>query len=149
MTTGDAFGRSTAGGGGYGDPLLREPAAVMFDVEEACVSVERAARDYGVVLKVIDIDLAQYEIDFDATKSERDRIAGARHGWLEEDPESVAARFRNGELDEMDLVRRYAVILDWGSGELLPKTTEQYRSMFRAQIAPNWVYGGEALQNAV
>jgi N-methylhydantoinase B len=40
----------SSGGGGYGDPFEREPAAVRVDVEEGLVSVEAAARDYGVVV---------------------------------------------------------------------------------------------------
>ncbi len=38
------------GGGGWGDPLRREPASVLEDVLDGYVSVEGARRDYGVVL---------------------------------------------------------------------------------------------------
>jgi N-methylhydantoinase B len=37
------------GGGGWGDPLDREPQAVLDDVLDEYVSVEAAPRDYGVV----------------------------------------------------------------------------------------------------
>jgi N-methylhydantoinase B len=40
----------TAGGGGWGAPLTRAPAAVARDVRDGYVSVEGAARDYGVVV---------------------------------------------------------------------------------------------------
>ena len=40
-------------------------------------------------------------------------------------------RFREGELDILDLVRHYGVVLDWGTAELLPQTTEQYRDMLK------------------
>jgi N-methylhydantoinase B len=40
----------SAGGGGYGDPLTREPAAVLHDVLEGWISRERALAVYGVVL---------------------------------------------------------------------------------------------------
>jgi N-methylhydantoinase B len=40
----------TAGGGGWGDPLKRDPAAVLNDVLQGYVSLERARDDYGVVL---------------------------------------------------------------------------------------------------
>ena len=40
----------SAGGGGYGDPLTRDPAAVLHDVREGWVSRERALAVYGVVL---------------------------------------------------------------------------------------------------
>jgi N-methylhydantoinase B len=39
-----------AGGGGWGDPLQRDPEAVKRDVRDGCVSLEGAARDYGVVI---------------------------------------------------------------------------------------------------
>jgi N-methylhydantoinase B len=47
---GDAFRLVSAGGGGSGDPLNRDPAAVLYDVLEERVSRESAERDYGVVL---------------------------------------------------------------------------------------------------
>jgi N-methylhydantoinase B len=38
------------GGGGFGDPLDRDPERVREDVVNGYVSLEGAARDYGVVL---------------------------------------------------------------------------------------------------
>jgi N-methylhydantoinase A len=40
----------TPGGGGWGDPLTRDPAAVLRDVRDGVVSVTAAERDYGVLL---------------------------------------------------------------------------------------------------
>ncbi|GAA5051162.1 N-methylhydantoinase B/oxoprolinase/acetone carboxylase alpha subunit [Thermocatellispora tengchongensis] len=40
----------TNGGGGWGDPLLREPERVRIDVRDGYVTIEGAARDYGVVI---------------------------------------------------------------------------------------------------
>jgi len=40
-----------AGGGGYGDPFERDPNAVLEDVLNGYVSIEAAARDYGVVIR--------------------------------------------------------------------------------------------------
>jgi N-methylhydantoinase B len=138
IESGDTFSRPTSGGGGLGDPLERDPAAVMRDVEDDYVSIERARIDYGVVLKVIDIDLAEYEVDIEATRAERASIAKARRGWLEEDPEQVAERYRKGEISELDMVRRYGVIVDWGTGEYLPKTTNEYRTMMKKRSADHW-----------
>tara|TARA_Y100000588_G_scaffold45129_1_gene42685 strand:- start:280 stop:2277 length:1998 start_codon:yes stop_codon:yes gene_type:complete len=135
---GDMFSRPTAGGGGLGDPLERDPKAVMRDVEDDYVSLERAEKDYGVILKVIDIDLAQYEVDTAATKAARQEIAKARRGWLAEDPVDVAKRYRKGEIDSIDMVRRYAVIVDWGTGELMPKSTEQFRLSTQMRTADHW-----------
>ena len=54
IESGDAFSRPTAGGGGFGDPLLRKPALVCDDVADGYVSIERAAKDYGVVIRAVD-----------------------------------------------------------------------------------------------
>jgi N-methylhydantoinase B len=40
----------TTGGGGWGDPLDREPARVVLDVIQGKVSARAAREDYGVVL---------------------------------------------------------------------------------------------------
>ena len=96
------------------------------------------------MLKVIDADLCAYEIDAAASERERANIRQARLSWIEEDPASVAARYRAGELDALDVVRRYAVILDWGSGELLPQSTAQFRETFRRRSVTYWTDVGEA-----
>jgi len=58
----------TGGGGGWGDPLERDPQAVRHDVLEELVSRQAALEDYGVVLKD---DLT---LDETATKQRRDRL---------------------------------------------------------------------------
>jgi N-methylhydantoinase B len=66
----------SGGGGGWGDPLDRDPAAVLEDVLDEYVSLEGAKADYGVV-----IDADTWTVDIAATKRERaDRKArsGAR-----------------------------------------------------------------------
>jgi N-methylhydantoinase B len=138
LQTGDSFTRPSAGGGGFGDSLERDPAAVREDVIDGYVTIERAARDYGVVVRAVDPELDDYEIDGEATARMREEIRGARPGWLEEDAEDVARRYREGELDVLDLVRRYGVILDWGTGQLLARTTEQFRRMLRRRAAAHW-----------
>lgn len=47
---GDRIVYRTAGSGGWGDPLEREPALVARDIEHDLLSVERAESDYGVLL---------------------------------------------------------------------------------------------------
>jgi N-methylhydantoinase B len=58
------------GGGGWGSPLDRDPQAVLDDVLDEYVSVEGAARDYGVVLSgsLEDLTLA---VDAAATEARR------------------------------------------------------------------------------
>ncbi len=47
---GATFRMTMASGGGWGDPLAREPALVLRDVRDGYVSIDGAARDYGVVV---------------------------------------------------------------------------------------------------
>jgi N-methylhydantoinase B len=135
---GDRFTRPSAGGGGFGDPLERDTSAVCDDVADGYVSIERAGKDYGVVVRELDAELAEYEVDEKATAAERDRIRAERLGWLDEDPVRVAEQYRSRELDLLDVIRRHGVILDWDSGELLPLTTEQFRAMLRRRTASHW-----------
>ena len=48
LEPGDVFVFFAAGGGGYGDPLDRNPEAVASDIAQDWVSVKRAKSDYGV-----------------------------------------------------------------------------------------------------
>lgn len=50
LSRGDRVRLVSPSGGGYGDPLERDPAAVAADVREGFVSVESARRSYGVVV---------------------------------------------------------------------------------------------------
>jgi N-methylhydantoinase B len=51
IRAGDVMHVWTSGGGGYGDPLERPAEVVHEDVADGRVSVEGAARDYGVVIR--------------------------------------------------------------------------------------------------
>ena len=50
IVPGDVVQYTWQGGGGYGDPLDRDPERVARDVEERKMSEERAREVYGVVL---------------------------------------------------------------------------------------------------
>lgn len=52
-------------GGGYGDPLQRDPALVLEDVRDGYISVDQAAEDYGVVIG------ASGTVDLAATEEQR------------------------------------------------------------------------------
>jgi N-methylhydantoinase B len=56
MEAGDGVVLQSAGGGGYGDPLERAPAAVLEDVEEGYVSLAAARALYGVVIEAGAVD---------------------------------------------------------------------------------------------
>ena len=72
MKAGDFVAVATPGGGGYGDPLERDPDRVLADVRLGYYSPEDAERLFGVVLK-----LGGAAIDREATVSLRaGRIAG-------------------------------------------------------------------------
>jgi len=62
MKPGDVIVIDVAGGGGFGDPLDRDPEMVQEDVVQGCVSLEKAREDYGVV-----IDPATMKADLKAT----------------------------------------------------------------------------------
>lgn len=144
LQQGDTVQRPSAGGGGLGDPLKRDIQSVLSDVVEGYVSVERAKKDYGVVVHVVDLDLDEYKIDENATLAERARIASHRKDWLNEDAEKIAALYRDKKLNMLDLIRQYGVIVDWGSGELLPKTTAEFREMLKRRTVPYWTASGQA-----
>ena len=62
------------GGGGWGDPLDRDPQAVLDDVLDEYVWVEGAERDYGVVLtgSLDDLTLESRRGRHDATAGRRE-----------------------------------------------------------------------------
>ncbi len=66
LKTGDIVRTLTAGGGGYGDPLDRDPEAVRRDVIEGYVSKDSSKKIYGVVLKGKDLS-----VDDGATRKQR------------------------------------------------------------------------------
>jgi len=69
----------TTGGGGWGDPLEREPDLVQCDVVEGKVSLEAASDAYGVVLNV-DKGVERAAIDPAATEALRQKLKTARQG---------------------------------------------------------------------
>jgi N-methylhydantoinase B len=138
---GDVFSRPTAGGGGFGDPLERDPNLVIEDVKDDYVSVVRAAKDYGVVVRTIDAELCEYDVDKPATEALRAKIRAERITNARLDPEIVAERYRGGAIDTLDVIRQHAVILDWGTGTLLPESTRQFREMFERRSVAMWAAG--------
>jgi N-methylhydantoinase B len=70
MQAGDRIMYDYGGGGGWGNPLDRDPEAVLDDVLDEYVSVEGARRDYGVVVTGSLEDLT-LEVDAAATDQER------------------------------------------------------------------------------
>ncbi|AIJ22452.1 hydantoinase B/oxoprolinase family protein [Amycolatopsis methanolica] len=78
---GDVFECTVQNGGGYGDPLLRDPAKVAADVESGAVTVESAARLYGVELRDGEVDQAATDARrAEIRDSRRSRMTGPRTG---------------------------------------------------------------------
>jgi N-methylhydantoinase B len=71
VAKGDLLYFNTWGGGGWGDPLAREPALVKADVDRDLVTVA-GARRYGVVLA------ANGSVDEKATHSLREKMRTER-----------------------------------------------------------------------
>jgi N-methylhydantoinase B len=78
-TPGTFLRYQTGGGGGWGDPLARDPERVMRDVRDEYISIEGALRDYGVVVKGDPVNHPEkLEIDRAATEQRRREMAGGR-----------------------------------------------------------------------
>jgi N-methylhydantoinase B len=73
LAPGEVLRLHTACGGGYGDPLEREPSRVLTDLLDERISLAHAADVYGVV-----IDADTLAVDDDATASRREELAGRR-----------------------------------------------------------------------
>jgi N-methylhydantoinase B len=72
IDAGDGFLIETAGGGGFWNPLERDPERVLADVRSGYVSLEAARRDYGVVIHQRG---RRFELDIGATKELRGGMA--------------------------------------------------------------------------
>ncbi len=90
---GDCLVFETAGAGGVGDPLEREPIAVAKDLRWGLVSVESAEQEYGIVLD------AAYGVDTGATEARRNEL---RSGREEEPPQ-----FDRGPVPALEEQRRH------------------------------------------
>jgi len=69
LHSGDIFRIEMNAGGGYGDPLDRDPELVLGDVLDGYVSLSGAREDYGVV-----INPETHIIDTNATTLLRNQI---------------------------------------------------------------------------
>jgi N-methylhydantoinase B len=73
LNEGDQLHIFTPGGGGYGDPLKRNPEAVLRDVLDRRVSIKASDAIYGVV-----IDKVSKKLDLEKTKESRKEKAKTR-----------------------------------------------------------------------
>jgi N-methylhydantoinase B len=73
LRRGQVFRHDLPGAGGHGDALSRDLTLVAKDLRDGLVTMEGAARDYGVVARG-----DPPEIDLDATKALRVRLRAER-----------------------------------------------------------------------
>lgn len=80
FAAGDAFHLGSPGGGGFGDPLERDPALVEADLNDGLIDRATAEAVHGVVIAAerTVLDRPVYSIDPDATTRRRDRIRADR-----------------------------------------------------------------------
>jgi N-methylhydantoinase B len=76
VTAGQIVRVCTTGGGGWGDPLEREPTLVVGDVLDGKVSEQAAREDYGVVLRT---DGPSFEVDLPASEMLRSKLRQNRN----------------------------------------------------------------------
>jgi N-methylhydantoinase B len=95
---GDVLRVLSPGGGGWGDPLERDPAAVCEDVKRDLVSVESASNTYGVIFNKTD-DLYTLSVDEAASVKRREEIRAERPELLMYDRgDNVRALIAAGDL---------------------------------------------------
>ena len=91
MFRGDVIRHEWAGGGGWGDPLERDPERVLRDVRNEYVSADSARDDYGVV-----IDTGTWTVDEAATSALRASLRSGRAespspvAWTDDAPAEAA-----------------------------------------------------------
>ena len=88
VQAGDKLVFRTAGGGGLGDPLERDPALVATEVDQELVSKEAASSEYGVVLRDDGaVDEAATEQRRETLRADREELAEFDYGPLPDDDE--------------------------------------------------------------
>ncbi len=73
LTKGDLISIRTSGGGGWGDPLERDPKLVLEDYKNELITLDIAQNIYGVV-----INPNTLEIDWEKTKELREKLRKER-----------------------------------------------------------------------
>ena len=131
MRPGDVFAVSWQGGGGWGDPLARDPEAVRRDCENGIVSLAAAFDIYGVVLKT-------GSADQDATAAERAARRLRRLGGTAKSSDNLAGAEVTGGLGpNLKLVRAGGQThVVSAAGAVLSSGSTRWRAGARREPAP-------------
>lgn len=113
IAAGDVVVMQSAGGGGYGDPLARDPERVRRDVMAGYVSPARGREGYGVVLTPTG------NVDAAATRAERSRLAAARRRFPVTADERDPYEGRRGKHRVLRLAPGLAAGLGLATGDLV------------------------------
>jgi N-methylhydantoinase B len=119
------------GGGGYGDPLLRDPDAVALDVAEDKITPKAAGQVYGVVLVDGRVDAAATEARRKELRRERQERSQA--------PDTAAGQVDLGQARRLDddLVIAGTAIGCARCGRLLADTTSDDRLALAVYEGPS------------
>jgi putative sterol carrier protein len=103
VSGGDLSVADLGGGGGWGDPLERDPRLVLEDVLDEYVSLESAGKDYGVV-----IDPRGMVVDSEATRELRSkmRVRAGQEDLPEEEVRTVKYLSDAWQQQSMELINQ-------------------------------------------
>ncbi len=124
--SGDVFSHAYNGGGGYGDPLERDPVKTAQDVENGYLTAEAAASAFGIVVNE-NHKTDRYEVDAAATEAARAKIRTNRRkrgkpvaGWIA----TEAKRVKKQDFVP-EVARMYAAAM-----VLSPRFTAEFRDFW-------------------
>ena len=109
---GDLIISKGGGGGGWGNPLDRDPEMVRKDVEELKVSIRRARNVYGVVIKP-----GSLKIDSEATEELRKRLRN--NPFYNRHVDDVLDDARKGKMSIQEAKDTYGVVIKNDRGRLV------------------------------
>ena len=111
LKMGDVVREETAGGGGYGDPIKRNPQLVRADVAEEYLTVAEAAQRYGVVLDgdIVNVaateakraELSQIKISVGVELSNEEMTDGPRRQLIVPKSLATTLKIEDGDLIEV------------------------------------------------
>lgn len=135
LAEGDVYFQCLSGGGGCGDPLLRDPNMVLSDVIDGKISNEVAFQVYGVLIK-------GEEIDSEATAEQRASILNQRR--KSNVPRAQGSRGDSGGITDQFIGtnREKAICLKCGVEllEMIPTAGRKASDVKHVWVDEEWMY---------